>query len=453
MSDHQDAPSGQFEDTAQIAADAAERGASTRHAGNPHVRALAEGIGPRPPGSPAEAEAATYLSSALGAYGLPAVRLPVPAPRMGGLQEIAFAFASLLALLVAVLVPPLGLILFVGLIGLMIADLYGHIRIGNWLPSSQSVNVLSIVPPAESEVRRLIVTATLDTGAVGYLSRRHWGFAYAWMHIVILVSQILAVLLCVADLVRGDNSLAPLYALPGVVLVVTLALLGEREQSGKRSPGAITNASGIAAMIELAGKTIQRPPRWIEVWFLGVGASTTNNAGLSEFLRKNTFDPDITYFVHLQSPGGGTPVIPKMSGAGLRSATAAPLLTWVFESVRGDLVDTEIRTVDRLPVTTQSYTTQLAGYQSVVIAGLDSNNRIPLLDDAEDLPYQLHETSVDDTVRFLTAAIEALDREVAARAMLARTAASIEDTAPSPVVAGDLPSDDDSGTMSIAGQF
>jgi hypothetical protein len=54
----------------------------------------------------------------------------------------------------------------------------------------------------------------------------------------------------------------------------------------------------------------------------------------------------------------------------------------------------------------------------------------------------VHETSIDDTVRFLGAAIEALDREVAARAMLARTAASIQDTTETPVVTEDLPTGD-----------
>jgi hypothetical protein len=111
--------------------------------------------------------------------------------------------------------------------------------------------------------------------------------------------------------------------------------------------------------------------------------------------------------------------------------------------VRGDLINTDIRTVKRLPYATQAHATHRAGYQSIVVAGADAQDRIPLLDDAEDLPYQVHETSIDDTVRFLGAAIEALDREVAARAMLARTAASIQDTTETPVVAGDLPTGDE----------
>lgn len=443
MSDHQDTPSDQFEDTAQFADATSVSDAAPRADGNPHVAALASDIGPRPPGSSAEGEAATYLASALGDIGLPAARLPAHFPKSSGLQELAFALASLSALLVAVLAPPLGLVLLLGLIGLLLADMYGHIRISDWLPAGQSVNVLSIVPPQESEVRRLIVTATLDSGQVGLLSRRHWGFAYAWLHVVILASQALAVLVAVAILARGNESLAPLFAIPGLMLIVTLALLGEREQNGAHSPGAITNASGIAALIGLAAKIVERPPRWIEVWFLGVGAATVGGAGISEFLRRNTFDPDITYFVHLQSPGGGTPAIPKNTGAGLRGTPATPLLTWIFESVRGDLIDTDIRTIKRLPYATQAHATHRAGYQSIVVAGVDAQNRIPLLDDAEDLPYQVHETSIDDTVRFLGAAIEALDREVAARAMLARTAASIQDTTETPVVAGDLPTGDE----------
>lgn len=453
MSDHQDTPSDQFEDTSQFSEVSPETGASSGYDGNPHVKAVAESIGPRPPGSDAEREAAAYVAAAFGKLGLPAVRLPAHSPRMSGIQEIGIALASLVALLVAVLLPAAGLILLLALIGLTVADIYGRIRISDWLPHDESVNVLSIVPPTESEVRRLVVTTSLDSGQVGILSRRHWGFLYAWMHVAIIASQVLGMLLSAINLIRGNDGLAPLFAIPGLVLIVVLALLGEREQRDARSPGAITNASGIATLIELAGKTRERPPRWIEVWFLGAGASTAGNAGLGEFLQRNTFDPDITYFVHLQSLGGGPPVMPKNVGAGLRSAPAAPLLTWVFDSVRSDLGTTDMRSIQRLPVPSQSFTTQLAGYQSVVIAGLDADNRIPVFDDSEDLPYQVHETSIDDTVRFLSSAIDALDREVAARAMLARTAASIEDTSAMPVVAGDLPSDDESGTMPIAGQL
>ncbi|MBA2454410.1 MAG: hypothetical protein H0V47_14665 [Chloroflexia bacterium] len=442
MSDQQDTPSNQFEDTAQFSDVTQVSDAAPQADGNPHVAALASDVGPRSPGSSSEGEAAAYLAAALRDIGLPAVRLPAHAPKLSGLQELAFALASLAALLVAVLLPPLGLVLLLGLFGLMLADVYGHVRVSDWLPAGQSVNVLSIVPPMESEVRRLIVTATLDTGQVGILCRKHWGFAYAWLHAVILASQALAVVISVAILARGSDSLAPLFAIPGLMLIVTLALLGEREQNGAHSPGAISNASGIAALIGLAKHTVERPPRWIEVWFLGAGAATFGSAGINDFLKRNTFDPDITYFVHLQSPGGGAPVLPKNTGAGLLGTPATPLLTWIFESASGDLIDTDIRTIKRLPFATQAHATHRAGYQSIVVAGVDAQNRIPLLDDAEDLPYQVHETSIDDTVRFLGAAIEALDREVAARAMLARTAASIQDTTETPVVTEDLPTGD-----------
>ncbi len=443
MSNHQDTPSEQPEDTVRAEdAETVPVAVSTTH-GNRHVEMLAREIGPRPPGSDAENEAASYLVDALREIGLPAARLRAHAPRRTGLLEIACALGSLVAILIAVLLPPLGLVLLLGLMALYLADMLGYIRIADWLPAGQSVNVLSIVPPSESEVRRVIVTARLDSGPVGLLSRKHWGFLYGWMHVLILAAQAIAVIITVAILVSGNDSLAPLFAIPGLMLVLALALLGEREQRNTHSPGAISNASGIAALLGLAERTAQQSPRWLEVWFLGVGSSTVEGSGISEFLRRNTFDPDITYFVHLESPGGGPPVIPKRAGAGLRTAQATPLLTWIFDTVRGDQIATETRTINRLPFSTQAYATQRAGYQSIVVAGVDGLNRIPMFDDAEDLPHQVHETSIEDTVVFLSNAIGALDREVAARAMLARTAASIQDTTETPVVAGDLPSGDE----------
>ena len=172
-----------------------------------------------------------------------------------------------------------------------------------------------------------------------------------------------------------------------------------------------------------------------------MGGSSASGAGIADFLEKNTFDPDITYFVHLQSSGGGRPVVPRMAGAGFRSAPATPLLTWIFDSV-GEANGAAAPTgSDRLPVATQAYTTLRAGYQSAVVAGVNVQGRFPLLDDAGDVRFQVNVESIDETVQLMRAGIDALDSEVAARAMLARSTASIQSTEEAPPEEEDLPTD------------
>ena len=152
---------------------------------------------------------------------------------------------------------------------------------------------------------------------------------------------------------------------------------------------------------------------------------------MADFLSRNTFDPDTTYFVHLQSPGTGRLAVPRSVGAGLRTAPATPLLTWIFDSVRQENTRPEDN-LQRLSVDSLAQVTHRAGYQSVVLAGVDEQGRVPFLDNEEDLPYQVDDERITEASRLVSLAIDALDREVAARAMLARSKASIQDTVERP---------------------
>ena len=431
MSESLDTQAEDAERTERIDEEVVEAANSASLSSNPHVEALARAIGPRPPASEQEQEAADYLATALDQAGLPAAKLSTQVPRSGYLPELILTAAALVAIIVALLVPALGLLLLLGVLGAMMAEIYGYISIAEYLPAQSSVNVLSIVPPAETEVRRLIVTSTLDTGKVSLLSRRHLAHVCGWLHAVSIGAVALALLMTVVLLVDAGSSLRPVLVLPALVVLAVLALLAEHELAATASPGAISNASGVAAMIEIAGATLQAPPRWLEVWFLGAGASTARGGGMTAFLSRNTFDPDTTYFVHLQSTGAGKLSVPKSVGAGLRSAPATPLLTWIFDSVRQDSNKPDDR-LQRLAVDSLAQVTHRAGYQSVVLAGVDESGRVPYLDNDEDLPYQVEEDRIDEAARLVRLAIDALDREVAARAMLARSKASIQNPAERP---------------------
>lgn len=439
MSDSVDAPAEDAGQTGPIGEEVVQAANAAGSSSNPHVEALSRDIGPRPPASDNEDQAADYLTAALGRAGLPAAKLTTSVPRSGNLPEIILTSGALLAIVVALLLPALGLILLLVVLGLMIAEIYGSFSIATYLPTQSSVNVLAIVPPAETEVRRLIVTSRLDSGTVSLLSRRHLTHLYGWLHAVGAGAVALALLMTVVLLVDSDTSLRPVLIVPALAILVVLALLVEREISSAASPGAISNASGVAAMVEIAATTEQTPPRWLEVWFLGAGASTVRGGGMADFLSRNTFDPDTTYFVHLQSPGCGDLAVPKSVGAGLRTAPATPLLTWIFDSVNQDNTSTDER-VQRLAVDSLAQITHRAGYQSVVLAGVDESDKIPYLNNEEDLPYQVADQRITEAARLVSLAIDALDREVAARAMLARSTASIQETAERPAVSQqDLP--------------
>ena len=183
-------------------------------------------------------------------------------------------------------------------------------------------------------------------------------------------------------------------------------------------------------MVEIARATVTAQPLWLHVWFLGVGAASSRGGGMIDFLSKNTFDPDTTYFVHLHSPGGGGTVVPKSTGVGMRTAPATPLLTWIFDSVMSSNDNPANSGPQRLSATTLALQTHRAGYQSIVIAGTDERGLIPYLDHEEDRSYQVQDGCIDEAARVVSLAIDALDREVAARAMLARSTAPVQEASP-----------------------
>ena len=393
---------------------------------NVHVDTLARAIGPRQPGSAQETEAAEYLAAKLREIGLPAARLQAVAPRYKALTEMILAAAAIVAIIAAFALPALGIVLLVAALAATLASIMGYLKLESLSPEIKTVNVLSIVPPADTEVRRLIVTAPLDSGSVGLLSARHSTHLYAWLHMVTPAALLAAVLITIVMVVDAGMSIRLLLLIPMMAMLATLAMLIERDLSTTFSPGAISNASSVAALIDIAASTFATPARWLEVWFLGVGGSSLRGGGMNDFLTKNSFDPDTTYFVHLHSTGGGQPTVPRSAGAGLRAAPATPLLTWVFDSIGPEPVDASAPSLQRLQIDSLAQVTHRAGYQSVVVAGVDGQGRVPFLDHPEDLPYQVNDASIDETANMVALAIDALDREVASRAMLARSTASIQ---------------------------
>lgn len=393
---------------------------------NPHVIALAESIGPRPAGSPAEAEAASHLIDAFAARGLPSARLKTTVHGTGHLLDLILAAISFVTIVVAMLFPVVGLLAIATILIVLVADGQGAFKLDRFLPARESVNVLGLIPPADEEVRRVVITATLDSPPVGMLSRRHMGHLYSWLQMTVVVSSLVAGLITMIAVVDGGTTVRWFLLLPALVTLAAILLLAERELRKAHSPGAITNASGVAALIETARLVTADPPKWLEVWLLGVGASSGRGGGMADFLSRNTFDPDTTYFVHLVSPGGGTVAIPRSVGAGFRSAPAAPLLAWIFDSVDPDQSKPPPEERSGLVVDTIAPLTHRAGYQTIVITGMDEKQRIPWLAGEEDLPYHVVDSGIEEAARLLRDAIDAMDREVATRAMLARATPAAE---------------------------
>ncbi len=113
---------------------------------------------------------------------------------------------------------------------------------------------------------------------------------------------------------------APLFALAGVrrarPLVTAGLLLGAALQldvaSSRTVPGASDNATGVAAVLELARRGA-RPG--VDVLVVFPGGEEAGMDGMRAFLAAHPLDPDTTLVLGLDTLGAGTPIVARAEGA------------------------------------------------------------------------------------------------------------------------------------------
>jgi hypothetical protein len=176
------------------------------------VRALADEIGARPAGSAAERQAAGVVATAFEQVGVASVQLPARVRSPGSWEVLLYAPLGVLAVLVALIQPYIGLALAVLTALLCGMDASGRPLLTRLVPRRASRNVLAIVPPTRQEIRRLVVMANLDTPFPASGST----LAYAWQSSVLMFAALTtsALLLTVRLFVNGAAATAFALAAP-----------------------------------------------------------------------------------------------------------------------------------------------------------------------------------------------------------------------------------------------
>jgi Zn-dependent M28 family amino/carboxypeptidase len=103
-----------------------------------------------------------------------------------------------------------------------------------------------------------------------------------------------------------SDGLAILQIVPTIILLVSSFLLVDWRLS-QVVPGANDNASGVAAVLSLAEKLGDEPPRNLDVWVVLTGAQECGLEGMRAFTRthKDELDPYKTIVLAIDSVGKG----------------------------------------------------------------------------------------------------------------------------------------------------
>lgn len=246
------------------------------------IERLSREIGPRRPTSEAEARAVRLLVERLRAAGAEARSEPFDA-----YPTFAYPVGALLALaLLPGLLPRrhrvLRSTLSAGAAGLLLAEgRLGRAPVSEVFATRESANVVASVEPRGDLRRTLCLLAHCDTSRSGLLFHPALG---PHLQAMFAAPTLAAVALALAAPFEGSRPVRRLSRGMRVGLAAGLGLLVERELRGVDVAGANDNASGAAAVVQLAAEVAAQPLEATRLMILVTGAEEAGVLGARAFL-------------------------------------------------------------------------------------------------------------------------------------------------------------------------
>jgi peptidase M28-like protein len=373
-------------------------------------------FGPRWPGLEGDRRATEYLANELELIGREVAVEPI---RVRPAYHLTLALLAAVAVggnLLSVSSPPLG----VAVLLLAAAAIYGDMTTRalalRWITSRRpTANVTS--PGGNRDARaRIVLTAHHDAPAAGLLfahprilrRRRPFPLSRLAGRLDLLFwTTIAALAAAVVRLLTGtDATLMTIvqFALT-VVLMAFVALLLDSALAGI-SPGASSNASGAAAVLEVARRLERRPLENIEVWVVFTGAKEGFMLGMRAWLNAHAedLDRDRTYFLNVDSVGNGDPH--HVTGEGFALLYRHDLrLVRLCESVGSRPHVWRLGTDGVIPA--------MRGYSSITLCSLDRNGRIPNFHAKTDTPDRVEPDAVERATDFVEEVVRRIDAAMA----------------------------------------
>ncbi len=391
-----------------------------------HINTLAGTIGARPPGSENERRAADYVIEQLRAAGISDVREQVfKTPRSAGAVFLPFLAAGAAASLIGGMGRLGRVIGGAGLIGLAVAARRAlMMEAPPFFPliaDGESRTVIARIAPSGSVKRFIFLTAHLDTMKV----RRAVPFA------PFRAVPPLAKFTITAPLISATFT--------GAVLIASGLLGVPRKRDGKRpfgvnghpafsnlfgmmigmaadeaspvSPGANGNASGIAALLELAATLHANPLENTEVVFVFTGAASAGGAGMTAYLDRYAPPKDFSTFINVQNIGDAESALSFISTAGISYASEyhpAPRVTALVNALAERHPEYGVYSRSAF-LLDETGTLRARGYEAITLAGVTRGGQVAGWNSLEDTPDTIAPERITRAVEFIGKILEEID--------------------------------------------
>ncbi|MBN1484261.1 MAG: M28 family peptidase [Chloroflexia bacterium] len=336
------------------------------------VRALAETIGPRPPTSAAEAQAAAFANAHMRREGLDVeVQTFRAVPTYALPYGLVYLFLALVPLLY-LYSPPAALILSVlGLLAFVLETLSFPV-LSSWLAVAKSQNIIGTRPAAQESYQHLVVLAHLDSARSALFFHPRLRQNLRGMFLLQMLALILLPVLVGLGWALGLAWLWYLQWVPAAYLVLLLLLLLHRELFMPQVAGANDNASGVAVLLQLARELDNL--QYTTLWLVASGCAQSGLHGIRQFLRRYPFPKEDTYILNLDSLGKGQISIIVEEGL-LWAHQADPLLVDLAGQIDADniRIDAEPRTFHLL--STEAQVPLVRGFRTLTLSAMQNGQR------------------------------------------------------------------------------
>lgn len=272
------------------------------------------------------------------------------------------------------------------------------------VPSGQSVNAIG-ARKSPNAVRNIVFMAHLDTGQAGIIFRPGIKKLFAKLNkgkknvqgpMVLPVMMMTACAITLLALALGVQSGILIGLLYFFLVFFILALaINIQWVLAPHVPGAVDNASGVAAVLFAAQELQASPLQKSNYYFVGTGSEESGLKGATHFLKTHRaeFEKNPTYFINFESIGGGTLHVVESEGL-LGRFIYPPYLNGLAQHIAMKKGYAPLPSVS-LQAGTDTAVTALAGLPSLCFIALDELglplNYHEMTDTPEEIDFELVE--------------------------------------------------------------
>lgn len=381
------------------------------------VASIASVIRGRLPGSADERRAAEHVAQRLQEFRIPSTTLPFQTPRSWIPPYLVIFGLAALSVLLTRFLAIAGLVVSLAAVVLLVIAFTSWTRIARLMAKAESQNVVGLIPaqpakeggsPASS--RRIVLSAHLDTARTGLIWKPSLVRWFRSLALLVFASVIILPVLQFIGLFVAGSVLWVVSFVPFAILLAALIFLAETLLRGAPVAGANSNASGIAVVLAVAEALRKERPAHLETWVLFTGAEEAGMIGMRAFLDENQFDPDTTYFINVDSVGGGSVRYTFEQGLVL-PRRSSPILVRIAGSIARSEPKWHVQPVVQPLVPADQIIALARGYQAISITARDGEGQIPHWHQPSDTTDQIETKTMETAANFVLAMIRRLDTE------------------------------------------